>query len=119
MIDCRFVSANNFSTITNREMMLSRLRKIEALTIKISEEMPIHIDYETDTLYLRGTEKGLEKGLEKGREEEREKKNAAFVRSLLMNSDFTDDKIALMADVGLDYVQKIKLELNKKMDSNK
>jgi predicted transposase YdaD len=104
-------------------MMLSRLRKIEALTIKISEEMPIHIDYETDTLYLRGTEKGLEKGLEKGREEgreeEREKKNAAFVRSLLMNSDFTDDKIALMADVGLDYVQKIKLELNKKMDSNK
>jgi hypothetical protein len=55
----------------NQLMMLSRLRKIEALTIKIAEEMPIHIDFETDTLYLRGTEKGLEKGVEKGVEKER------------------------------------------------
>ncbi len=37
----------------NQLMMLSRLRKIEGLTIKIVEEMPIHIDIETDTLYLR------------------------------------------------------------------
>jgi hypothetical protein len=44
----------------NQLMMLSRLRKIEALTIKISEEMPIQFDYETDTLYVRGNEKGRE-----------------------------------------------------------
>jgi hypothetical protein len=42
-------------------MMLSRLRKIEALTIKIAEEMPIQFDFETDTLYLRGSEQGIEK----------------------------------------------------------
>jgi hypothetical protein len=29
--------------------------------------MPIHIDIETDTLYIRGTEKGMEKGVEKER----------------------------------------------------
>jgi hypothetical protein len=45
----------------NQLMMLSRLRKIEGLTVKIAEEMPIHIDIETDTLYIRGTEKGVEK----------------------------------------------------------
>ena len=33
--------------------MRSRLRKIEGLTIKISEEMTIQFDYETDTLYLK------------------------------------------------------------------
>jgi hypothetical protein len=47
----------------NQLMMLSRLRKIEALTIKITEEMPIHYDYEKDTLYLKGTEKGLEQSI--------------------------------------------------------
>ena len=51
----------------NQLMMLSRLRKIEALTIKISEEMPIQFDYETDTLYLRGNEKGRKEGREEGR----------------------------------------------------
>jgi hypothetical protein len=49
----------------NQLMMLSRLRKIEALTIKITEEMPIHFDYEADTLYLRGIERGIEKNTEK------------------------------------------------------
>jgi hypothetical protein len=49
----------------NQLMMLSRLRKIEGLTVKIAEEMPIHIDVETDTLYIRGTEKGIEKGVAK------------------------------------------------------
>jgi hypothetical protein len=59
---------SNKKTLTkyvNQLMMLSRLRKIEQLTIKIAEEMPIHIDVESDTLYIRGEEKGLEKGLEK------------------------------------------------------
>jgi predicted transposase YdaD len=49
----------------NQLMMLSRLRQIEALTIKITEDMPIHFDIEKDSLYLKGTQKGLEKGLEK------------------------------------------------------
>ena len=50
----------------NQLMMLSRLRKIEKLTIKIAEEMPIHIDVESDTLYIRGAEKGRQEGIEKG-----------------------------------------------------
>jgi predicted transposase YdaD len=57
----------------NQLMMLSRLRKIEALTIKIAEEMPIQFDFETDTLYLRGSEKGHQEGHQEGLQEERKK----------------------------------------------
>jgi flagellar biosynthesis/type III secretory pathway protein FliH len=119
-------------------MMLSRLRKIEALTIKIAEEMPIHYEIETDALYLKGTEKGMEKGMEKGiekgiekgmekgiekgmekgiekgiekgRELEAAEKDYIFVNSLLINTDFDDAYIAFVANVTLAYVQKLRLE---------
>ena len=42
-------------------VVLSRLRKIEDLTIKITEDMPITYDIETDYLYQKGIEKGIEK----------------------------------------------------------
>ena len=90
----------------NQLMMLSRLRKIEALAIKITEEMPIHYDIEKDALYLRGTEKGFERG----REQESVKKDYVFVTNLLLNSDFDDAKIAMIADVTLAFVQTVKDE---------
>ena len=82
----------------NQLMMLARLRKIEALAIKITEEMPIHYDIETDALYLRGVEKGVEK------------KYYTFVTNLLLNSDFDDAKIAMIADVTEAFVQIVKDE---------
>lgn len=86
----------------NQLMMLSRLRKIEELTIKISEEMPIHIEIEKDALYLRGNEKGIEQGSVR--------KDYIFVSNLLFDTDFDDAKIARLADVTLDFVQKVKEE---------
>jgi hypothetical protein len=82
----------------NQLMMLSRLRRIEALAIKITEEMPIHYDIETDALYLKGTAKG------------REAKDYVFVTNLLVDTDFDDAKIARLADVTLAFVQKVKDE---------
>jgi hypothetical protein len=82
----------------NQLMMLSRLRKIEALAIKITEEMPIHYDIETDALYLRGTEKGVEK------------KDYIFVTNLLLDTDFDDAKIARLANVTEAFVQTVKDE---------
>ena len=86
----------------NQLMMLSRLRKIEALTIKITEEMPIHYDIETDALYLRGTEKGIEKGIEL--------QAYISVTNLLLDTDFDDGKIARLVKVPLDFVQKVRDE---------
>jgi predicted transposase YdaD len=98
----------------NQLMILSRLRSIEELTIKITEEMPIHYDIEKDALYLRGTVKGLEKGLEKGREKglEEGKEIQAYiaVSNLLLYSDFDDAKIAQVVKVPLEFVQKVKDE---------
>ncbi len=104
----------------NQLMMLSRLRKIEALTIKIAEEMPIHYDIETDSLYLKGTEKGIEKGIEKGRQQEAAVKDHLFVRNLLLDTDFSDERIALLASVTIAFVQTIRLEIvQKHKESNK
>ena len=86
----------------NQLMMLSRLRKIEALTIKITEEMPIHYDIETDALYLRGTEKGIEKGIELH--------TYISVMNLLVDTDFDDAKIARIVKTTLAFVQKVRDE---------
>jgi hypothetical protein len=88
----------------NQLMMLSRLRKIEALTIKISEEMPIHFDIETDTLYLKGIEDAAAQ------------KDHLFVRSLLLDTDFSDEKIARLVGVTLEYVQNVRLGIEQEKE---
>ncbi len=56
---CR--NKSELSKFIKQLVILSRLRKIEDLTIKITEEMPITYDIETDYLYKKGIEKGIEK----------------------------------------------------------
>jgi hypothetical protein len=91
----------------NQLMMLSRLRKIEALTIKIAEEMPIHFDYETDTLYLKGTEKGAAK--------EAAKKDRIFATYLVLNTAHSDEQIAsIVGGLSIEYVKNLRLELKSK-----
>jgi len=46
--------------------ILSRLRKLEVLTNKIVNDMPITYDIKTDGLYLQGIEQGREQGIEQG-----------------------------------------------------
>ena len=56
---CR--NKSELSKFIKQLVVLSRLRKIEDLTIKITQEMPIVYDIETDYLYKQGIEKGIEK----------------------------------------------------------
>ena len=60
------INNSELSKYIKQLIILSRLRKIEDLTIKITQEMPIVYDIETDYLYKQGMEKGMEKGIEKG-----------------------------------------------------
>ncbi len=50
---------------------LSKLRKLSEQSIKISESMPLILDYdiETDYAYQRGLQKGVEQGIEQGIEQ--------------------------------------------------
>ncbi len=82
-------------------LTISRLRKIDNLTLKVASEMSIHIDIEKDTLYLRGEEVG------------EVKQKLIFVHNLLVNTDFDDTKIAALANVSVEYVQKMRQEMNK------
>jgi predicted transcriptional regulator len=46
--------------------------------------------------------------------EKMEAKELQFVQSLVINTDFDDDKIVLLANVSLDLVKKIRKDLNAK-----
>ena len=93
--------------------MLSRLRKIEALTIKISEEMPIQFDYETDTLFLRGNDKGVVTGVEIGI-----KKGIAISAVRLWKNGVELPMIANLLDLLIEDVERIIAE-SKKDEANK
>ena len=101
-----------FKKYLNQLLILSRLRKVEDLTLKITNKMPILIDIEKDTLYLQGMEKGMEKGIEKGRQEEKIKEKKLFVENLLRNTEFDNQRIASLAGVSIAFVGKVKKELN-------
>jgi hypothetical protein len=45
------------------------------------------------------------------REEEREEKNSIFTKNLITQTDFSDEKIALLACVEVEYVRKMRTSL--------
>lgn len=66
------------------------------------EEAILHIVKEEAKEY--GIEEGLERGVEQGHLE----RNTTFVKNLLREAKFTDDEIARLADVSIEFVQEIK-----------
>jgi hypothetical protein len=90
-------------------ILISRLRKIEDLTIKITEDMPITYDIETDYLYNRGIEKGELKATER----ERHRANIKEVKNLLVYTDFSSKKIAEIVEVSIEFVEEIKKLIGK------
>ena len=92
-------------------LVLGRLRKLEINIQEIMDSISQYIKIEEDVLFLKGIEKGIEEGIEKGIESTSEKKNRQFVISLLNGTDFSMEKIANLASVSVDFVEKIKAEI--------
>jgi hypothetical protein len=65
-----------------------------------------------DAGFKIGFEIGIEKSIEKGFNESAGEKTIAFVKSLLANTDFDDEKVAAIASVTIDFVKKIKSSSN-------
>lgn len=81
-------------------VILSRLRKLESVTKKKVEAMPITYDITTDGLYKQGIEQGIEQGVTKT-------KKQAIIKALeqgLLNLE----QIAEMLDVSIDEVIQVK-----------
>lgn len=79
--------------------VLSKLRKLQELTIQISKKMALVYDLETDIRYRQGLRKGVKKGKIEGREE--------VIMSLLKNGAFSIDQIAQALGLTIEQVQKI------------
>ena len=92
-----------FSKYLKQILILSRLRKLEDITLKILDDMPIHYEIETDALYLRGVEKGAAK--------KEFEKDYLFVKDLLLDTNFDNARIAKLARVTIEFVEKVKAEL--------
>ena len=60
----------------------------------------------------KGIDKGLELGIEKGVEIGREKARIEIVSNLIKISTLTDEQIASVTDVTIDFVAKIRTEIN-------
>mgnify|MGYP001408449752 CR=1 FL=1 len=92
--------------------VLSNLRNLQHETIKIVNDMAFTYEIEKDLRYRQGVEegmeKGIEKGMEKGMEKGIEKKTFDFVCNLLAAASFTDEMIASLAAVSVEYVKKVK-----------
>ncbi len=72
---------NKLGKFIKQLIILSRLRNLESLTIKISETMPLLIDIEKDGLYLMGLKKGKEL-LEMEQQKANNEKKATIVKML-------------------------------------
>jgi len=83
--------------------VLPRLRKLQPISLKEIQSMPIQYDIESDDLYLAGIEKGQVIGVEKHQHE--------TVVRLLQTNRFTDQEIATFSGVTVGYVRRVKREL--------
>jgi uncharacterized protein (DUF2225 family) len=76
--------------------------------------MPITYDISQDYLYNKGIEYAKSKYLEQGIEQGIEREKKIVVKNLIINTDFDDDKIALISGATIALIQKVRKELNRK-----
>ncbi len=90
-----------------------------------SRKLIIKFDDELDIITNRQNTMGLKEfvldrerrmarkeGREEGREEEREEKNSIFTKNLVTQTDFSDEKIASLANVDVEFVKKMRTLLS-------
>ena len=69
-----------------------------------------------DLILKKGKEIGIEEGIEIGSTEEKQKKNKEFTISLLISTDFNDEKIAMLVGVEIAFVEILRTALRNKND---
>jgi hypothetical protein len=94
--------------------ILSNLRNLQPVTIKILNTMPIYYDLTTDLRY----QQGVAQGVAQGEVRNEAKKNKEFVTNLLTQGDFTDEQIANFANVSVSYVQEIRASSDSSKNSS-
>jgi len=81
----------------------SGIRKVKQKNQQVMDSTANYITKEKDFLYLVGEQVGIVQGIEKGKK--------AFVKNLLLKTDFTIAKIAELSDSTEAFVKKVKRTL--------
>ncbi|WP_432713049.1 hypothetical protein [Pedobacter sp.] len=89
-------------------ILLQLRNSVEQQFEKAMETVTKFFKEENDFLYRKGEEKGREEGREEGIEE----KSLKVVENLILELGSSDEQAARIADVTVDFVQKIRAELN-------
>jgi len=88
--------------------VLSKLRKLQEITIKKIEAMPIIYDLETDIRFLQGIEQGIEEQTRK-----QEEANKSKIIEMLKVGRLSIEEIADYRDVSVEYINELKEQLEK------
>ncbi len=91
------------SKFFNQLMILSQLRNLDSLTSKIIREMPVTIDLRENILFKEGVQEGAIK-------KEQEYKYR-FVKNLLLRTKHDNLTIAQLAEVNVEFVEKLRKEV--------
>ena len=84
--------------------VLSNLRNFQPIIIKYLETMPIVYNLETDVRYQQGKGEGIELG------EENQKLKS--IKNLIRSKLLTNQQIAAIEEVAVEFVENIERELN-------
>jgi predicted transposase YdaD len=87
----------------NQLRILAQIRNLAPVNKMIMESLSKYFREDRDMFYIRGEQKGELRGLEKGKTE--------VVKNLLLETKFTIAKIASLANVTEDFVEKVKKPL--------
>src|SRR5690606_12207202 len=97
---------------------LGRVDYTEEQIEEFVKELPLTIKNRVmstyDLLIRKGLRQGIEQGIEQGIAKGAEQKSYEFVQNLIQSTDFVDAKIASLAVVSIDFVKKVRADLNKK-----
>jgi predicted transposase/invertase (TIGR01784 family) len=99
--------------------ILSQLRSLDMTLKEITmDNIAKYINEDKDVAYLigieKGVQKGIQKGIEKGIEKGMTKGQETFILNLLIQTDFSLDKIANLAGSTVEFVKQVKKKQSSK-----
>lgn len=104
---------NRLQKYTVQLRILSQLRNLQTETNNQINHMALKIDIRKDPVYQKGIAEGKAEGKAEGIAKGIEEKSREIVINLLKNTSFTDEKIALLTAVSLDFIREIRKSIKK------
>ncbi len=107
-LDQTATSSLDFERYITQLRVLVQLRKLRPLFETAMDNLAHYINEQGDPFYVKGERKGLEKGLQKGLQ----KGQRVLVRNLLLETNFSIERIASLTETTVAFVEAVKRGLS-------